>query len=61
MYNHEKMIIHQCNCYPDLLDALKDIVFQCRHLRPLRKSEVECVDLEQAKTVIAAADKGGLI
>ena len=58
MYNYDKMTTHQRNCYHELLDALKDVVFQCRHLSPLRRSEAERVDLKQAIAVIDVADKG---
>ena len=60
MFSYDKMITHRNNCYFPLLNALKDVAFQCRHLRPLRKSEVDCVDLKQTHAAIAMASEAKL-
>ncbi len=48
--------VHGCSCHYAMKNALKDIIFQCRHLAPLRKSEIDCVDLKQAIAALGEAE-----
>ncbi len=46
--------VHGCSCHYAMKNALKDIIFQCRHLAPLRK--VDQVDLKQAIAALGQAE-----